>query len=69
MKTIIVKNQAEWDALPEKFAELTAVHVYVDPGEPLTLKRQLDRAVVSIRGGVVESIRGGVVESIEGGVV
>ena len=48
MKTIIVKNQAEWDALPYKFAELTAVHVYSDPEVPLNIKRTPERAEVCI---------------------
>ena len=46
MKTIIVKNQAEWDALPDKFAEFTAVHVYSDPKVPLTIKRTPGNATV-----------------------
>ena len=39
MKTLIVKTQAEWDALPEKFDEETAVHVYSDPNAWIVIKR------------------------------
>jgi hypothetical protein len=69
MKTVIIKTQAKWDALPEKFAELTAVHIYADPEQLLTLKRSLYRAIVSILGGTVGSIDGGTVGYIRGGTV
>ena len=48
MKTVVVKNQAEWDALPGKFTEETAVHVYSDPKVPLTIKKTPKMAEVSI---------------------
>ena len=49
MKTIIVKNQSEWDALPEKFAEMTAVHIYSDPKVPMDIKRTPGNSTVEAR--------------------
>ena len=39
MKTVIVKTQADWDALPEKFDEFTIIRVYSDPVMRLVIKR------------------------------
>ena len=49
MKTLIVKNQAEWDALPDAFPKMTAVHIYSDPKVPLVLKRCPDSSTVVAR--------------------
>ena len=69
METIIIKNQKEWDALPEKFKKSTAIHIYVDPKQSISLKRSLQNAYVSICGGTVSAIRGGTVSEIWGGTV
>jgi hypothetical protein len=58
VRTIIVKDQAEWDALPEKFAEETAVHVYSDPQVPLIIKRTPEKAEVSITEKSLVDVRG-----------
>jgi hypothetical protein len=42
MNTIIVKNQAELDALPDSFEEYTAIHIYSDPAKKIIIKK--DRA-------------------------
>ena len=66
MKTIIVKTQGEFNALPERFEELTAIHIYVDPERSICLRRSLENALVSILGGTVSAILGGTVSEIWG---
>ena len=70
MKTVIVKNQAEWDALPEKFAEEIAVHVYSDPKVPLTIKQTPENSTVEASGNAtVEAWGSATVEARENATV
>ena len=61
MKTIVVKTQAEFDALPERFGELTAVHIYVDPDKEISIKKTPGLAVVDVRGGTISDVSGGTI--------
>jgi len=50
LKTVIVKNQAEWDALPEKYEEYTAIHIYSDTKNTIVVKRTPGNATVRASG-------------------
>ncbi|MCK9361628.1 hypothetical protein M0Q28_05425, partial [Patescibacteria group bacterium] len=64
MKTIIVKNQAEWDALPDAFPKTTAVHIYSDPGVPITLKRSIENIYLELRENTVAYLYGAVIVGV-----
>ena len=50
MKKIIIKTQAEFDALPDAFAEYTEIHIRSDASSWLSLNRTIGNAHVVARG-------------------
>src|SRR5574341_1553396 len=75
MRTIIVKTQAEWDALPEVFKESTAIHVYSPADAPIDIKPLAPKSIVIVFGSVnavwgsVNAVWGSVNEVRAGGSV
>ena len=49
MKTIIVKTQAEWDALPERFDEFTKIEIRCDYWSPIRVGKVPDNSRAELR--------------------
>src|SRR5574341_477445 len=67
MRTIIVKTQAEWDALPEVFKESTAIHVYSPADAPIDIKPLAPKSIVIVFGSVNAVWAGGSVNAVRAG--
>ena len=66
MKTIEIMTQAEFDALPAKFADITEINI---SGNIQEIKSTPENSHIRICGGTVSAICGGTVSAIRGGTV